>query len=229
MLARLLNRTLLLPPARLGTPLPWGPELPVRVFRSEQCKAGIEPLAPEPPCGKDESSSWTYVAWSYLVQKELLHGRALVDRWNSSAAWFEESLDRGGLALHKDDIAYIADKARRSYQLYDDRATATNLGGFTHRIDIEDLTDPQGKYADKRLLHFGSLFSGARLHLTRQESRDEFEKLQREVVLRQDGLDRIADEVRDLLGSEYLGVHLRVGDGVFKVSHPSPCIRRHSI
>lgn len=45
-LAQLLNRTLLLPPARLGHAMPWEPDPKHSVVFSERCKAGLEPDKP---------------------------------------------------------------------------------------------------------------------------------------------------------------------------------------
>lgn len=213
LVAHILNRTLLLPPARLGYPAPWGPELNERLTWAERCKADT-PAPQDDPCGRDPDK-WTYVGWSYLVSKTLLAGRPLVDRWNSSTDWFTEDVALGGLGLEKDEIASFDDQQRRSYQLYDDRKTRTRLDLFARRIDLEDLMEHES-FANKRLLHFGSLFSGARLNIQRPSNQAEQQKIGDAMILENDALDRISDSIRDQLGS-YAGVHLRVGDGIFKV------------
>ncbi|GAA6039765.1 hypothetical protein JCM8097_004211 [Rhodosporidiobolus ruineniae] len=218
-LAQLLNRTLLLSPARLGSPIPWGPDVNLRLTHSERCKAGLEadPIASttnSPRIGEsecDDPSKWTYVGWEYLVSPLLLEGRAIVDRWNSSSEWFFASLEEGGLGLREDEVRAFDDPERRSYQIYDARATPTDTSGlFKSRLDLEDLREDPA-----RLLRFGSLFSGARLKLSSDENKQVMIEANENVILRSEGLDAISDKVRDLLGS-YVAVHARVGDGVFK-------------
>lgn len=213
LIAKLLNRTLLLPPARLGYAAPWQPELESIIPWEERCKAGT-PLPTDEPCGT-MPDRWTYVGWSYLLDDELFRDRAIVDRWNGSMEWMYDSPASGGLGLTPDDVERFSDNDRRSYQLYDDRRTKTNLQQFTSRIDLEDLSE--GELKDKRLLHFGSLFSGGRLNLKKQETLDEVLKISESIVFQIDKVDGISDEIRDALGT-YVGVHLRVGDGIFKVS-----------
>ncbi|GAA5924946.1 hypothetical protein JCM1841_005376 [Sporobolomyces salmonicolor] len=217
-LAHLLNRTLLLPPARLGNPIPWGPDMNARLVFSERCKVGLLPdlpiarspnsyaVATGEEC--DDPERWSYVGWEYLVTPKLLEGRQLVDRWNSSYDWFTASLEEGGLGLEAGDIHSFVDDDRRSYQLYDMRSTPTDLGLFRSRIDIPDLLE--GPLAQKRLLKFGSLFSGARLNLAKEDNTRVLIETNELMILQSAGLDAISDEVRDRLGS-YVAVHARVG------------------
>ncbi|GAA5886392.1 hypothetical protein JCM5296_001893 [Sporobolomyces johnsonii] len=217
-LAHLLNRTLLLPPARLGNPIPWGPDMNNRLVFSERCKAGLLPdlpIARSPSLHAvatgevcDDPERWSYVGWEYLVTPKLLEGRQLVDRWNSSHDWFTASLEEGGLGLEADDIHSFVDDDRRSYQLYDTRSTPTDLGLFRSRIDIPDLLE--SPLAQKRLLKFGSLFSGARLNLAKEENLRALIETNELMILQSAGLDAISDEARDRLGS-YVAVHARVG------------------
>ncbi|GAA5876375.1 hypothetical protein JCM8547_003022 [Rhodosporidiobolus lusitaniae] len=218
-LATLLNRTLLLPPARLGSPIPWGPEVNVRLTHSERCKAGLEhdPIAltsNSPHIGTtecDDPSKWTYVGWEYLVTPRLLEGRELVDRWNSSEEWFFAPLEEGGLGLAEEDVRRFEDPERRSYQIYDSPSTPTDKSGlFASRLELSDLLADE-----RRLLRFGSLFSGARLKLSSEENQKVMIEANENLILQSEGLDGISDEVRDRLGS-YVAAHARVGDGVFK-------------
>ncbi|GAA6013868.1 hypothetical protein JCM11491_000451 [Sporobolomyces phaffii] len=227
-LARLLNRTLLLPPARLGTAIPWGPsvDLSSKLVFSEECKAGLHPLLPVAPSANshliaeriacDDANKWTYVGWSWLIDPSLFAGRSLVDRWNSSSEWFVTPLDQGGLGLREEDIHQFDDDERRSYQIYDERSTSgpggddrSGGGLFKTRIDLEDLLEDVS-IKDKRLLRFGSLFSGSRLNLAREENQREYEQTFNSVILGNQGLEAISDQVRDRLGS-YVAIHARTG------------------
>lgn len=228
-LAQLLNRTLLLPPARLGSPIPWEMDPKFRVAFSERCKAGLEPdkplatLANAHAVGVGEACEdphkWTYTGWDWLISPSLLAGRSLVDRWNSSSSWFTAPLDEGGLGLSPDEIHQFADVDRRSYQILDDRSTHMSSGQFTSRIELDDLRDEAG-LGGKRLLRFGSLFSSARLKFVHDENRKLLDDTTNDVVLESGGLDAISDRIRNQLGS-YVAAHARLGDGVFKV-RPQP-------
>lgn len=92
--------------------------------------------------------------------------------------------------------------------IYDSKQTPTQAGLFKTRIDLEDLNG--GPLAEKRLLQFGSLFSGARLNLANADNRQEYERTFNGVILANDGIDGISDQVRDLLGS-YVAIHARTG------------------
>ncbi|GAA5937925.1 uncharacterized protein JCM15063_005414 [Sporobolomyces koalae] len=210
-LAKLLNRTLLLPPARLGNAIPWGAgtDLTDKVVFSEECKAGQHPdlpvarstnshlIAERKEC--DDPHKWTYVGWSWLINPQLFKDRQLVDRWNSSHSWFQLELEHGGLGLSPEDVHVFADEERRSYQIYDSRQTPTQLGLFQSRIDLDDLLE--GPIAQKRLLQFGSLFSGSRLNLANEENQRDYEKTFNGVVIENEGLDAISDAVKERLGS----------------------------
>jgi hypothetical protein len=116
--------------------------------------------------------------------------------------------------LNEEDVHRFEDDDRRSYQIYDTRETRTieDAGGwglFKTRIDLQDLVEDP-KYRDKRLLQFGSLFSGTRLNLAIEENQKEYEETFGRVLLENRGLDVISDRVRDSLGS-YVAIHARTG------------------
>ncbi|GAA5997677.1 uncharacterized protein JCM10292_001018 [Rhodotorula paludigena] len=222
-LAELLNRTLLLPPARLGLPVPWEADPKIRTPVSEGCKAGTSDVpvaavanshavATGEEC--DDPARWTYTGWDWLVSPGLLQDRALVDRWNTSQAWLTAPVAEGGLAFQADEIHVFPDVDRRSYQILDSPNTPLDKGMFSSRIELDDLRDEAG-LGSKRLLQFGSLFSGARLKLTEPDNTAMHTALYDQVVLQNEGLDAISDRIRDQLGS-YIAAHARVGDGNFK-------------
>ncbi|SCV74756.1 BQ2448_7785 [Microbotryum intermedium] len=212
-LAKMLNRTLLLAPVRLGRALAWGPDVWRRILHDEECKAGL-PVSDRSlgECKASDSDKWTYVAWSYLIQPGLVKDRDIVDRWNSSMKWVFMPAEEGGLGLAESDVYTFADPVRRSWQIYDDSKTSTNLGPFTTRLNLEDLVT--GPISEHRMIRFGSLFSGARMVTTRPENIAERKAIDEAMILQQPVLDAVADQVRDRLGS-YSAVHLRVGDGFF--------------
>ncbi|BGP03736.1 hypothetical protein NBRC10513v2_007468 [Rhodotorula toruloides] len=220
-LAQLLNRTLLLPPARLGAAIPWEPDPKVRVAVSEECKAGVtsRPFASSPNSVKistgeecDDPAHWTYVGWDYLVTPSLLANRSLIDRWNASHSLFTLPSSLGGLDLLPSEIQAFPDPTRRSYQILDSPSTPLDKGLFTSRLELSDL-----RSSPARLLQFGSLFSGARLKFVQEENRRVVQGVAEMVVLQNDGLDGISGKVKELLGT-YVAAHARVGDGNFKIA-----------
>ncbi|GAA6017515.1 hypothetical protein JCM10207_008253 [Rhodosporidiobolus poonsookiae] len=205
-LAALLNRTLLLPPARLGDALAWSTDkdLNQRIVTSERKHL-------DGTCRGPDNCRFSYVGWEWIVSPRLLEGRTVVDRWNSSEDLFFLPPEEGGLGLSPDDVWEFKDPVRRSYQIYDDPSAPTEPPGyFASRIELDDLRN-----SDKRLLKFNSLFSGGRLMLSREENRQIMIDAGENMILQSEGLDAISNRVRDLLGS-YVAAHARVGDGIFK-------------
>lgn len=223
-LAHALNRTLLLPPARLGTAAPWTPaSRPLAAFH-EDCKrlrmAG-HAFAPDDECvdprgeGRFSPDHWTYVGWDMVMEPGFLggHGVEMVDRWNLSQAWMELPRSEGGLGVKAEEVWTFPDEARRSYQLYDSRGTRDKMyDTWQSRINIPDLR--AAPFADKKVLQFGSLFGFGRLNLARQDSRQFQERVWASMVLSEPAINGISDAIKGRLGT-YVGVHLRVGDGVF--------------
>lgn len=201
----MLNRTLLLPPARLGRAEAWGPDLQQRVARDEECKLLQETSL---PCAiKDK---WTYVSWRALVPENVWEGVKIVDRWNSSDEWF---FAQDGLDVTPGGVRKFADNDRKSVKIFDDRQTKGTLGKFARRMDVEDLMEDLSE-----VLHFGSLFSGARLALRKEENKRRRGRIEQRMVFRLDVVDKTSEKARKALGDNYIGVHLRVGDGTFHVS-----------
>lgn len=202
LLARLLNRTLLLPPARAGLATPWKPDLLARALPLEEhCKARrVAGLDGGRACRRARSDEWTYVGWEWIMGEAFLERVEVVDRWNDSRAWVAASREEGGLGLRGDEVWTFPDEQRRSYQLYDSREMGDRKGKtWSTRIDIPDLLLPP--YADKQLLQFGSLFSFGRLQTALPESRRLRAELSSEMILSEPGLEEITDQIKARLGT----------------------------
>ena len=204
LLSKLLNRTLLLPPARAGLAIPWTSDLRARrVPFAEQCKArNSAALATgrNRACARARPDKWTYIGWDWIFGGTFLKGFDVVDRWNGSQAWIELPRSEGGLGLRPDEIRTFADTDRRSYQLYDSSTTADKMGStWTTRINIPDLLAPE--FAEKKLLQFGSLFGGQRVQAALPETRRVRAELDRGMILSEPGLEDISDDIRERLGN----------------------------
>ena len=157
---------------------------------------------------------YTVVSWDFLVNlTEVAQVQPLVERWDMSYAWLERELgiskDRPG------DIAYIKDAVLYEYRIFDDAQDATGLAKFQKRLNVDDL---KRDYADHRLLHLGTVFGSTRLHLRKAESRAMHTLAKKSMVFRNPYLDRLSDAISARLGGPlgYLGLHIRLGDGIFQ-------------
>lgn len=117
-LAQLLNRTLLLPPLRLGKPLRWANN------EALQDRLTKPSYVPSSVCSRNRLGAEDYrectsrraefseLSWDWLVD---LNGRfegtdlRLVNRQNLSMAWMTDSVERGGLGVQPKDILTIED------------------------------------------------------------------------------------------------------------------------
>lgn len=231
-LAHLLNRTLITPHARLGRPIPWATKAALEEKQSLMQKSKLNsrcrPFLPVlenstvpftgPGVCRDfhKSTEMTYSLMSNL--STMVEGTRLLPRDDLDPAWFTRSVEEGGLGLTEDDIFSIPDPDRYSWRIYDDASDPDANGKFTHRMNLEELTS--GPAADKRLIYFGSLYSGVRLKLSKPEARRIFQQTVRSLTFRNPLLDSIAKDIGHRLGGRdnYVGLHLRVGDGAFRVS-----------
>ena len=200
-LAKLLNRTLLLPPARVGLATSWKPELHSKILPFEEdCKAraagGFE-LAPHCNAG-----AWSYVSWGWIMADSFLAGHDVVDRWDDRQEWLELSRAEGGLGVAPEDTHVFDDTDRRSCQIYDSRDTEdhTKSGmGWAYRVDLPDLLAPP--LADKKLLQFGSLFGTHRLDLALDASKEVYRDVQLSMIMDEDLLTEISDQIKARLGT----------------------------
>jgi len=145
-LARLLDRTLLVPPATLGRALPWTPNLNNRTVAAERAKAGLIPLGPDVNHTRVERRAledvelWTPVAWDYLLSPAIFDSASVVDRWNSSAAWLEAGREEGGLGIGPEDTIEFDDTERRTWRLFD-RRTHLPFAPASAFFDAQDEQD----------------------------------------------------------------------------------------
>lgn len=213
-----MNRTLLVPPVWLGRSIPYiaFDKLYYRIVQTsktgwEHCKDADPDFAMPAEC---LGGYWDYtaVSWDFLVDmKRVAATQSLVDRWDMSYSWLEESL---GLDLAK-DMVKIKDSTLYEYRIYDSEADLRPLDKFQNRLDISKL---RSAYDDYRLLHFSTLFGTTRLRLSQRDNYAIRSNARASMVFKNEHLDRISDIIRDRLGGPlaYFGIHLRVGDGVFR-------------
>lgn len=216
-LAKLLDRTLLLPPVRLGTAVPWVAYDKMRLRLEQSNKVGLEHcsnfslqgILPRECIGYFD---WTTVNWDLFVDMQHvqtdLH-QPLIDRWDESEAWLVNKLHIN----RAQDVHALKETDLYQYRFYDSLADTEPLGKFRQRVDISDLRN-----IDAKLLHVGSLFGTSRLRTVEEEAWEIRSGFRQATVFRNPTLDHLTDNIRDLLGGHaaYFAVHMRLGDGVFR-------------
>lgn len=228
-LAKLLGRTLLVPPLWLGHSIPfisfdkmYDRLLQARKTGLERCKEPSSMAGPMPQECLGGYWDYTVVSWDFLVDLESLsQSQRLVDRWDMSYEWLEGALDID----RTKDIKYFKDAVLYEYRFYSSTNDSTPLDKFQHRLDVQDLIV---QYSDYKVMHFGSLFGTTRLRLPKESDSYASRSLaRRSMVFRNPFLDEVTDAIRDRLGgpTAYIGIHLRLGDGVFQ-SHAASNVKQ---
>lgn len=216
--SKMLDRTLLIPPVWLGHSIPYiaFDKMYHRVMEArkdglEHCKdIEASDLTPHECLG----GYWDYtiVSWDFLVDLErIAKTQPVVERWDMSYNWLQDNL---GIDSKK-DIVKIKDSSLYQYKIYDSDNDTTPLDKFHSRINIPRLRED---YKDAKLLHFGTLFGTTRLHLLDKQNYATRSIARASMVFKNEYLDKVSNTIRDRLGGDmaYFGIHLRLGDGVFR-------------
>lgn len=213
-LAHLLNRTLLLPPARLGPKsLRYVRSSTLaRMLRLSDKRQGqihctrIPADVPRPDECIDYMA-YTLIPWAWLVDLGPIEAQqALVRVSNGTAAWIE-----GWLGIHPNETLLMPDTAPYEYQFVDTPAPAREGDKFLHTVPIDTLA-----VAPQRLIQLGTLFGSSRLRLRKAENRRVRETVRRHMVFTNAALMLAAERIGKVLGETYVGAHVRVGDGRFQ-------------
>ncbi|KAG0282026.1 hypothetical protein BGZ96_000900 [Linnemannia gamsii] len=222
LLANYLNRTLLVPPVFLGPATEWRPfDILLRRLLL-QTKRGLD------HCGRIGKSdplpaeclnyySWTTVEWDFFYDMEKINK---VQPWkyrpDHSFAWMETNL---GIDRLK-DIHIVYDQAHYDYQIYDDPESTfpLNRNRYLRKLELKDLSDVK-----ERVLHMGSLFATGRVLAELPEHKTFQQYLRRSMILSTPILTKTSNAIVDKLGGlgSFVGLHLRVGDGMFVQPAPT--------
>ncbi|RDX41784.1 hypothetical protein OH76DRAFT_1363898 [Lentinus brumalis] len=218
-LARVLNRTLLLPPVRLGIPLTYVPfdELYEAFANStktglEYCSQTVSYQADLPPeC--DDYMDYTHVSWDTLVDLPSIRAeQPILDGWNFTDAWLHDVLD---ISAASGDVFYLKDTTRNQYAFQDFSAPDPTARKFSESIHLAMLAR-----RPERLIQLGTLFGSARLHLRVEANLLLRKHIRERMAFTHPYLVHAASAIRTALGGAYLGAHLRVADKVFEWSAP---------
>ncbi|KAI0345481.1 hypothetical protein BDW22DRAFT_1352950 [Trametopsis cervina] len=212
-LSRLLNRTLLIPPVRLGNefqyyaPFDVLQQMLIQADKRNWRHCGIV-ASDDAPEGCVASLGYTHVPWDWLVDlSEVRHHQHLLPRWNFTDEWLQDALDIGS-----DDMFVLADSSRDMY-------------GFQDFISLSDFPARKYQYMihlstlalrEERLIQLGTLFGSSRLHLRNLYNLNTRKSIRQSMAHLHPHLVDMASSIQQRLGSFYLGAHVRLGDGIFE-------------
>lgn len=214
-LSRLLNRTLLVPPIRLG-------EKPVRYVKFDTLRqylaiSGKEGLhhclnVPTRVSSSPEECfdyfDYTHIPWEWLVNlTEVKVTRSLLQVWNFTEEWPYDNLQ-----ISETDTLTLRDTHPYEYRFLDSltyRSLAKDK--FIKTVHIPTLAQ-----SSERLIQIGTLFGSSRLRLKQPENLRIRGDIRRSMAFSNPSLVDAVNSIRDALGGTYLGAHVRVGDSHFK-------------
>ncbi|KAJ4483670.1 hypothetical protein J3R30DRAFT_3450660 [Lentinula aciculospora] len=211
-LSGILNRTLLVPPIRLGSkPLRYVNYDSLYSFVSLSGKENLthcSKSALDVPLSSEcfDYFDYTFLSWEWLVHFSEIRARQLtISRWNLTDAWMHHCLN-----ITFANTRTIKDPSRYQFRFVDNASTTKNAK-FSEDLQIDALAS-----FSEPLLQIGTLFGSSRLHLSAPENRHARSRIRKHMVLQNPYLLHAAELVAMALGHSYLAVHVRLGDGQFR-------------
>ncbi|KAI7884627.1 hypothetical protein K492DRAFT_221272 [Lichtheimia hyalospora FSU 10163] len=208
-LAKALDRTLVLPQINLGRGTHWAasPKLAVRMGECPDL-----PIPERRGGGCADYRRYIPVPVSSVFDLSVLDAMGIryIERDDMHLSYFPNQL-----GVRRDDMYQVNDSSRFSYRIYGTRNTTGDLRQFEYRLDLEDLA-----MRPERALVFGSLFGSTRLVLDQRPDLSWLRHyLSGELGFGHSTVVQQTLNVVSQLGGpgEFVGVHLRTGDGVFRV------------
>jgi GDP-fucose protein O-fucosyltransferase len=213
-LAHFLNRTLLVPPIRLGyRPLRYVNFDSLSQFLLLSYKDGLRhcsQVLPDLPLPLEcvDYFAYTHLSWEWLVNlTEVKAHQRLLHRWNMSDAWISEHL-----MIHDADVLFIKDSTPYQYRFLDTVTDAPPNQKYIENIFLPDLA-----FSKHRLIQVGTLFGSSRLLLRNMTNISIRGNIRRSMSYTNPTLVGVAQSISKSIGPAYVGVHLRLGDGRFQV------------
>ncbi|CEP19434.1 hypothetical protein [Parasitella parasitica] len=204
-LAKALDRTLLLPDINIGTAV-WWRATPDSEFRLGEC-TNIQQRS-NSIC--KDFKKYVPVSVESIFDLSAVHaaGVRTVQRSSMSTNYFQDVL-----GASEQDIYRLDDNTRYSYRIYDSKDNHDDIRTFEYRLDMEDL-----RQREEKVMVFGSLHYTLRLALQDSYLMWLAQHLREETNFAHPIVVRQALNVIPLLGGpeNFVGVHLRQGDGFFK-------------
>lgn len=204
-LAKALDRTLILPDINIGTAV-WWRSTPASEFRLGECSS----IKQRSNSICKDFKKYVPVSVESIFDLSAIHaaGVRTIQRSSMSLSYFQDVL-----SASDQDVYRVDDNTRYSYRIYDSKDNQDDIRTFGYRIDMEDL-----RQRDEKVILFGSLHYTLRLALQDPYLMWLGQHLREETSIAHPIVVRQALSVIPLLGGpeNFVGVHLRQGDGFFK-------------
>ncbi|EFP88358.2 uncharacterized protein PGTG_14442 [Puccinia graminis f. sp. tritici CRL 75-36-700-3] len=237
-LAKVLNRTLIIPPCILGTAIPWvefdkllNRLRTISSIGYEDCYSSedSEQMVSSRECLSQPQGTW--VGWKEIINMdEIRKSVKIIERKSFEEDWLFKRLGikkpAGKIQQIKEGTIYQYKFLVRPSRKKAGKKVAekkVELGKFDTFIDVYEHFGN----SDANLIEIGSLFGTSRLKITNdplaRQARSEF---RRAMVFNNPVLDKLSRRIASQLfhpPTGYLGVHVRVGDNLFR-SHASETV-----
>ncbi|KAI9358989.1 hypothetical protein BD770DRAFT_386365 [Pilaira anomala] len=204
-LAKSLDRTLLLPEINIGNAIWWKPSQ-LAEFRLAECPSIKQ--RNNPKC--HDFTKYVPVTVESIFDLSAAHSAGIrtIQRSSMSPDYFKDVY-----RAQEEDIYRIEDNDRYSYRIYDSKDNDESIRTFRYRIDMDDLRE-----RDEKFIVFGSLHYTLRLAMQDPKLVWLVNYLREETSISHPLVIKQALSVLPLLGGpdKFIGVHLRQGDGFFK-------------
>ena len=211
-MAHLLDRTLLIPPVRLGKGIVT--YFPFDDLYKLVATSGKDRLShcanvhswKSLPVECTEYFEYTLVSWSWLSNLSSISiNQPLLYRWNMSDFWLRDCL---GISLN--DTFSVKDMSLYHHRFVDADPFDMPSARFNDSVSISLLAQ-----VPHRLLQIGSLFGSSRLRLRRHHDLEIRARIRESMVFSNKLFLDIADSINSSLGGVYLAAHIRLGDWQF--------------
>ncbi|MBW0467177.1 hypothetical protein O181_006892 [Austropuccinia psidii MF-1] len=217
-LAKVLNRTLLMPSCLLGIAVPWirfdklSQRLQaVSLLGLEHCQS--ETIASRECTGRTQA---TWLAWKHIINmSEVKKNVKVFERDSFEKDWLYKKLD---IRNPKQEIYRLEDTSPYHYRFVlngKDPHPMNRLGKFNKSIDVHQRLGA----CNAKLIELGSLFGSGRLKIVKDpEARQVRANFRRAMVFNNPVLAGLATEISNQLGGQdnFLAVHIRIGDNIFR-------------
>lgn len=220
-LARLLNRTLIVPPVRLGNkPLRYVKFDTLRHYLALSGKEGLYHCSRLPvhislPPECLDYFDYTHIPWEWLVDlTDIKSQQRLIYQWNTSDSWF-----RDRLGILDSETLTLKDLEPYQFRFLDTLSDASSL---TDKFK-EDIYTPNLRLSPSRLIRIGTLFGSSRVRLRDTSNLSMRRSIRQSMSFTNPVLDHVVDLIQNSLiagdvDHGYFGVHLRLGDGRFRLN-----------
>ncbi|KAJ3880022.1 hypothetical protein F5051DRAFT_400866 [Lentinula edodes] len=213
-LSHILNRTLLVPPIRLGSK-------PLRYVNYDSLYSFVALSGKEnfTHCSRTALNvplpsecldyfDYTLLSWEWLIDFSAIRARQpTILRWNLTDVWILDCLNISFANTHT-----LKDSGRYQFRFVDNTSLSPNPK-FSEDLQIDTLASVK-----EPLLQIGTLFGSSRLHLSVPENRRVRSQIRESMVLTNPYLLHAAESVAKTLGESYVAVHVRLGDGQFQAN-----------